>query len=76
VAQLRAQGRWVDDEVLAHIWPSHHENVNFYGSITVDIEQELAALDANGYRPLRPTAGRDPATGTDTAVDTETGEAE
>jgi hypothetical protein len=30
VAQLRAQGRWVDDEVLAHIWPSHHENVNVF----------------------------------------------
>jgi TnpA family transposase len=27
VAALRQAGRDVDDEVLAHIWPTHHENV-------------------------------------------------
>lgn len=42
-----------NDEVLAHIWPTHHENVHFYGTHSVD--GELAQLDADGYRPLRPT---------------------
>jgi TnpA family transposase len=53
VAALRATGRQVDDEILAHIWPTHHENVLLYGTHTVDIEADLAGLDANGYRPLR-----------------------
>jgi hypothetical protein len=54
VGALRAGGRQVDDEVLAHIWPTHHENVHFYGTRSVDIDGELAQLDADGYRPLRP----------------------
>jgi TnpA family transposase len=33
VTTLRQAGRRIDDEVLAHIWPSHHENVHFYGSL-------------------------------------------
>jgi TnpA family transposase len=53
VTALRSTGRQVDDEVLAHIWPTHHENVHLYGTHTVDIDAELARLDANGYRPLR-----------------------
>jgi TnpA family transposase len=55
VAVLRRAGRWVDD-VLAHIWPTHHENVHFYGTHSVDIDGELAKLDADGYRPLRTPA--------------------
>ena len=39
--------------MLAHIWPTHHENVHFYGTHSVDIDGELAQLDADGYRPLR-----------------------
>lgn len=54
VAQLRAQGRDVPDEVLAHISPAHSENINFFGVITVDVEAELAKLDSTGRRPLRP----------------------
>jgi hypothetical protein len=46
----------VDEEVVAHLWPSHHENVHFYGTHTVDVERELAKLDADGYRPLRAPA--------------------
>ena len=46
----------MEEEVLAHIWPSHHENVNFYGTHSVDVDGELAKLDADGYRPLRPPA--------------------
>jgi TnpA family transposase len=56
VAALRRTGREVDDEVLAHIWPTHHENVHFYGTHSVDIDGELAQLDGDGYRPLRPAA--------------------
>ncbi|GIJ28257.1 DDE transposase [Micromonospora qiuiae] len=53
VGALRRDGRQVDDEVLAHIWPTHHENVHFYGTHSVDIDGELAQLDTDGYRPLR-----------------------
>jgi hypothetical protein len=47
VEQLRADGRQIPDEVLAHISPAHSENVNFFGVISVDIEAELAKLDAS-----------------------------
>ena len=50
---MRAAGRRVDDEVLAHISPAHSANINFFGSIDVDIEGELAQLGPTGYRPLR-----------------------
>ena len=55
VTTLRSTGRQVNDEVLAHIWPTHHENVHFYGTHLVDIDGELAKLGADGYRPLRTT---------------------
>ncbi|MEV1319690.1 hypothetical protein AB0J14_26835 [Micromonospora arborensis] len=48
---IRVDGK--NDDLLAHIWPSHHANVNFYGTHSVDIDGELAKLDADGYRPLR-----------------------
>ncbi len=51
---LRAGGRDIPDEVLAHISPAHSENINFFGVITVDVEAELAKLDGRGLRPLRP----------------------
>lgn len=53
IGALRRDGRGVGDELLAHIWPTHHENVHFYGTHSVDIDGELAQLDADGYRPLR-----------------------
>ncbi|GLY95157.1 hypothetical protein [Actinoplanes sp. NBRC 103695] len=53
LAYLSRTGRQVDDEVLAHIWPTHHENVHFYGTHSVDIDGEPAQLDTDGYRPLR-----------------------
>jgi len=55
VQDLRAKGRAVPDEILAHISPAHSENINF-GVITVDVEAELAKLDPAGWRPLRPAA--------------------
>lgn len=54
VQRLRATGRHIPDDVLAHVSPAHCENVNFFGVITVDVEAELAKLDASGWRPLRP----------------------
>ncbi|MET7935191.1 Tn3 family transposase [Streptomyces sp. NPDC005322] len=53
IAQMRAEGRAVDDELLAHISPAHSENVNFFGTIAVEVDTELAKLDPAGYRPLR-----------------------
>src|SRR4051794_9417925 len=38
VGALRTGGRPVDDEVLAHSWPTHHANVHFYGTHSVDID--------------------------------------
>jgi hypothetical protein len=54
--RLRRAGRPIDDDPLAHIWPSHHSNVNFYGTHPVDIDSELAKLDADSYRLLRLSA--------------------
>ena len=54
----RAGGGHVDDEALAHIWPTHHDNVQFYGTQAVGIDGELAQLDADGYRPRRPAMAR------------------
>jgi TnpA family transposase len=53
VTALRRGGRDIDDAVLAHIWPTHHENVHFYGTHSVDVDGELAKLGSDGYRPLR-----------------------
>ena len=47
-----AAGRRIDDEVLAHISPAHNENINFFGSIGVDTETELAELAELG--PAKP----------------------
>jgi hypothetical protein len=46
------------DELLAHVSPAQSENIGLFGTITVDIDHELAQLDPTGYRPLR----RPPAT--------------
>jgi TnpA family transposase len=56
VDTLGAAGRVIDPALLGHISPAHTENVNFFGSITVDIDRELAKLAADGYRPLRAAA--------------------
>jgi len=53
VDSMRAAGRLIDDDVLAHISPAHSENINFFGAIDVDIDAELAQLAPTGYRPLR-----------------------
>jgi len=57
VAERRAVGRPVDDEVLAHVSPAHNENVGFYGTFPIEVEKELAQLVA-GYRPLRHKSAR------------------
>ena len=53
VDSMRAAGRRVEDDVLAHISPAHSENINFFGAIEVDIDAELAQLGPTGHRPLR-----------------------
>ena len=61
VKELRERGRRVDDELLAHISPAQSENIGLFGTITVDIDHELAQLDPTGHRPLRqPTVGVKP----------------
>ncbi len=52
---MRAAGRRVEDDVLAHISPAHSENINFFGAIEVDIDAEIAQLGPTGHRPLRVT---------------------
>jgi hypothetical protein len=52
-AVTAATGWDIDDALLAHIWPTHHENVHFYGTHSVHVDGELAKLDSDGYRPLR-----------------------
>ncbi|GAA2150723.1 hypothetical protein GCM10010403_22580 [Glycomyces rutgersensis] len=53
VARLRHRGAFVDDELLAHIWPTRHANINFFGAITIDVDAEIAELNNyNGHRPL------------------------
>ena len=61
VTALRRAGRDIDDAVLAHIWPTHHESVHFYGTHSIDVDGELAKLDADGYRPLRVIAATEQA---------------
>ncbi|PZS08865.1 MAG: hypothetical protein DLM55_07880 [Acidimicrobiales bacterium] len=51
---MLAEGRPIDDELLAHISPAHSENVNFYGTIAVEVDTELA----------KPVPGRVPASAT------------
>ena len=53
VQQFRDQGRHIDDEILAHISPAQSENIGLFGTITVDIDAELAQLGPTGHRPLR-----------------------
>ncbi len=53
VTQFRDQGRQIDDEALAHISPAQSESIGLFGSITVDIDAELAQLGPTGHRPLR-----------------------
>ncbi len=52
VADLRSGGRYIDDEVLAHVSLAHNENFGFYGTFSLEVASELAQL-VDGYRPLR-----------------------
>ncbi|MFG2987317.1 Tn3 family transposase [Streptomyces sp. NPDC048258] len=56
IAQMRAEGRAVDDELLAHISPAHSENVNFFGTINVEVDTELAKLDLPATGRCEPAA--------------------
>jgi len=50
--QLQADSRQIDNQVLALISPAHNENIDFYGTFSFEVDQELAQLPG-GYRPLR-----------------------
>jgi len=57
VEQLRSQGPLVDDTLLTHLSPAQSDSIGLIGTITVDIDHELAQLDPTSHRPLRePTA--------------------
>jgi TnpA family transposase len=56
VQQLRDCGRQVDQTLLAHLSPAQSQGIGLIGTITVDIDAELARLDPTGHRPLRPPA--------------------
>lgn len=47
---LRAEGTPVNNDHAAHLSPALSEHINIYGSLTFDIERELARAD---HRPLR-----------------------
>jgi hypothetical protein len=63
VDELRGAGREVDVDVLAHISPARSSAVNYYGSITVDYERELAQLDDQGHRRCGPLTWTSPEPG-------------
>jgi hypothetical protein len=48
----RSGGRYIDDEVLAHVSPAHNENIGFNGTFSFEVASEPAQL-VDGYRPLR-----------------------
>lgn len=52
IDHLQTLGHDVDPGHIAHVWPTRHSNLNVYGIQTIDIDQELAQLDPDGYRPL------------------------
>ena len=53
IEYMRTQGRLVDEMLLTHISPAQSEGIGLVGTITVDIDAELARLDPTGHRPLR-----------------------
>jgi hypothetical protein len=50
---LRDEGFDVTDEAAAHLTPAQHDQINFYGTYSFDIDAEL---QREGHRPLRVTA--------------------
>lgn len=54
IAKLRAEGRSIQNEDLAHIWPTRHEHINVHGKLKFNVEEARART---GLRPLaRPKA--------------------
>ncbi len=47
----RALGVQVDDEVLAHMFSARSEPVQFFGSMPIEIDKEMARQHRDGYRP-------------------------
>jgi len=53
--RMRAGGHLIQDEVLAHLWPTHHENVNFFGSPAASVGHFREAPKM--HEALRSTTG-------------------
>jgi hypothetical protein len=51
---LRADGYNVTDETAAHLTPAQHDDINFYGTYSFDVETELQRKGT----PANPLAGR------------------
>lgn len=49
----RSRGISIPNEVLAHISPARSEPVQLFGTIAINVDEELARLDPTGHRPLR-----------------------
>jgi hypothetical protein len=47
---LRADSYPVTDTATAHLTPAQHDHINFYGTYSFDVENELRR---EGHRPLR-----------------------
>jgi len=47
---LGQEGQAIDDELLDHLSPTLSEHINIHGTLTFDIDAELAR---RGHRPLR-----------------------
>jgi hypothetical protein len=41
VGQLRAEGRTVNDEDIARLWPARYEHINPYGQYRFEVEKML-----------------------------------
>lgn len=50
--QLNREGHSVNDEELAHLWPTRNAHINPYGKYTIDADVELPE-DEDGLRLLR-----------------------
>lgn len=50
IEQLRAEGKTVNEEDIARLWPSRYEHLNPYGKCRFEVE---AGLSRNRLRPLR-----------------------
>jgi TnpA family transposase len=56
IAQLRAEGKTVNDEDIARLSPARYEHINPYGKYRFEVEAGLSRTRLRPLRPLRPPA--------------------